>query len=61
MRPSSNPDVGVMAETLKETVKDVIKQPVFQTAVSKALPHLVPIIDSVQRGKIKVDTVGRRR
>ena len=27
MRPSSNPDVGVMAETLKETVKDVIKQP----------------------------------
>ncbi len=55
MRPSSNPDVGIMAETLKETVKDVIKQPVFQTAVSKAIPHLAPIIDSVQRGKIKVD------
>lgn len=55
MRPSSNPNVGVMAETLKETVKDVIKQPLFQTAVSKALPHIVPIIDSVQRGKIQVD------
>lgn len=61
MRPSSKPDVGVMAETLKETIKDVIKQPVFQTAVSKALPKIVPLIDSVQRGKIKVETAGRRK
>ena len=61
MRPSSKPDVGVMAETLKETIKDIIKQPVFQTAVSKALPRIVPLIDSVQRGKIKVETAGRRR
>ena len=61
MRPSSNPDIATMAETLKETVKDVIKQPMFQTAVSKVLPHIVPIVDSVQRGKIKVETAGRRR
>ena len=53
MRPSSNPPVGVMAETLKETVKSVIKQPLVQTAVTKALPKLVPLIDAVQRGKIK--------
>lgn len=53
MRPSSNPPVSVMAETLKETVKDVIKQPVIQTAVSKVLPKLVPLIDAAQRGKIK--------
>ncbi|MBR3948573.1 MAG: serine hydrolase [Clostridia bacterium] len=53
MRPSANPPTGVMAETLKETVKDVIKQKFVQTAVSKALPHLVPFVDAVQRGKIK--------
>lgn len=53
MRPSSNPPVSVMAETLKETVKSVIKQPIVQTAVSKALPKIVPLIDAVQRGKIK--------
>ncbi len=53
MRPSSNPTVDVMAVTLKETVKSVIKQKVVQTAVSRSLPHLVPFIDAVQRGKIK--------
>ncbi len=53
MRPSSNPPVSVMAETLKETVKSVIKQPLVQNAVSKALPKIVPLIDAVQRGKIK--------
>ncbi len=61
MRPSSKPDVGVMADTLKETVKDIIKRPVIQTAVSKALPHIVPLVDAVQRGKIAVDTYGRKR
>ncbi len=59
MRPSSNPHIGVMAETMKETVKDVIKQPIIQTAVSKALPHLVTFIDAVQRGKILVDKTGK--
>ncbi len=53
MRPSSNPPTAVMAETLKETVKDVIKQPLMQAAVTKVLPKLVPLIDAVQRGKIK--------
>ena len=53
MRPSSNPPVSIMAESLKETVKSVIKQPLVQTAVSKALPKIVPLIDAVQRGKIK--------
>lgn len=53
MRPSSNPHIGTMAITLQETVKDVIKQKFIQTAVSKALPHLVPFVDAVQRGKIK--------
>lgn len=55
MRPSSVPQAVVLGETLKDTVKDVIKQPVVQTAVSKALPHLMPIVDAVQRGKINVD------
>ena len=53
LRPSSNPSIAVMAETLKETVKSVIKQPLIQTAVTKALPKIVPLIDAVQRGKIK--------
>ena len=53
MRPSANPPTAVMAESLKETVKDVIKQKLVQTAVSKALPHIVPFVDAVQRGKIK--------
>lgn len=61
MKPSSNPDMGVMADTLKETVKDVIKQPVVQSAVSKAIPKIVPLVDAVQRGKIRVETAGRRR
>ena len=53
MRPSSNPHIGVMAITLQESVKDIIKQKFISTAVSKALPHLVPFVDAVQRGKIK--------
>lgn len=53
LRPSSNPSIAVMAETLKETVKSVIKQPLIQSAVTKALPKVVPLIDAVQRGKIK--------
>ena len=53
MRPSSNPHIGTMAISLQETVKDVIKQRFIQTAVSKALPRLVPFVDAVQRGKIK--------
>ncbi len=53
MRPSCNPPTMTMADTLKETVKDVIKQPVVQAAVSKVLPKLAPLIDAVQRGKIK--------
>ena len=60
MRPSSVPNSGVVAESLKETVKDVIKQPMVQTAVSKALPHVMPLVDAVQRGKINVDSPLRR-
>ncbi len=59
MRPSSIPQAAVLGESLKDTVKDVIKQPVVQTAVSKALPHLMPIVDAVQRGKIDVDALHR--
>ncbi len=55
MRPSSVPQAAVLGESLKDTVKDVIKQPVVQTAVSRALPHLMPIVDAVQRGKINVE------
>lgn len=55
MRPSSVPNSAVVGESLKETVKDVIKQPMVQTAVSKALPHVMPLVDAVQRGKINVD------
>ena len=55
MRPSSVPNAVVVAESLKNTVKDVIKQPLVQNAVSKALPHVVPLVDAVQRGKIDVD------
>ncbi len=58
MRPSSVPNATVIGESLKETVKDVIKQPVFSNAVSRALPHLMPLVDAVQRGKIKVDGPG---
>ena len=54
MRPSCNPETGIMADSLKDTVKDVIKQPIIQTAVSKAIPKIVPLIDAVQRGKIKL-------
>ena len=53
MRPSSNPPVSEMAETLKETVKSVIKQPMVQNVISKALPKIVPLVDAAQRGKIK--------
>ncbi len=55
MRPSSMPNSAVIGETLKDTVKSVIKQPVFQSAVSRAIPHIMPLVDAVQRGKIKVD------
>ena len=55
MRPSSVPNAAVIGESLKDTVKDVIKQPVFSNAVSRAIPHLMPLVDAVQRGKIKVD------
>ena len=53
MRPSHNPSSEVMAITLQDSVKAVIKQKLLQTAVSKALPHIVPFVDAVQRGKIK--------
>lgn len=55
MRPSSVPNSAVVAESLKDTVKGVIKQPLVQTAVSKAIPHVVPLVDAVQRGKINID------
>ncbi len=61
MRPSSVPNAAVIGESLKDTVKDIIKQPVFSNAVSRAIPHLMPLVDAVQRGKIKVDGPGNHR
>ncbi len=61
MRPSSMPNAAVIGESLKDTVKDIIKQPVFSNAVSRAIPHLMPLVDAVQRGKIKVDGAGNHR
>ncbi len=60
MRPSSVPNAAVIGESLKDTVKDIIKQPVFSNAVSRAIPHLMPLVDAVQRGKIKVDSPSHR-